>query len=144
MRRKKEMNRKEKDEYLKTLIPDTVKLKDLKFLQPGDINSYFDKVMVNLKNQILSMKELNNVEIDKSYKLLEKYPIPKAVKSEDKYFSPFLICKVFPKDKKDVKGLIFKKTDCYLQAHEILLFDMEEKELYLYEYKYNFGDKKKW
>ncbi|MFB7138913.1 hypothetical protein ACFCYN_04535 [Gottfriedia sp. NPDC056225] len=63
----------------------------------------------------------------------------KNKEGEEKYFFPFLISNIMPYERKEKNEFEIKKTDCYIQFHEILFYEQVEDKLYLYEYNYHFG-----
>lgn len=92
----------------------------------------------------ISRSRLSLEQYDQAYPILQ-YNKQKSIQvydeqsNKNREFIPVLISQPHPKQKKDKPNGLILEDYSYLQVKEILLYDVDTKELYNFEYSYHYG-----
>lgn len=112
-----------------------IKLEDLHRLGSIRPNIYFQKLLFSINASTLKITPSKTGRFP-----LEHIKQEEPVSIDGRTFLITLICNPHPKEKKEKpSGLVFDDDLSYLQVKELLLFDVETKELFSLEYSYHYG-----
>ncbi|EHI99770.1 hypothetical protein CDLVIII_3196 [Clostridium sp. DL-VIII] len=112
---------------------------DVKISELHSLGRIIPNKYLNNLSDIISKCKLELEPCVSGKSKLPMYVQENPVKIEDRHFLATLICQPSLEEKKAKPAGLALNDESYFTIKELLLYDAEEKELYLYEYSYHFG-----
>ncbi|MFF2450542.1 hypothetical protein ACFVSW_26205 [Neobacillus sp. NPDC058068] len=116
-----------------------VVLEELQLIGKIHPNLYYKSLCMQISNSTLQLEQYDHAYPILQYNKQESIKVLDKNSNQEREFIPVLISQPHPKQKKDKPSGIILEDYSYLQVKEILLYDVDTKDLYNFEYSYHYG-----